>query len=157
MRPNGDGSTRQGRPQCGGSVIVIPSGRRRRTPVSLWRDGDGACSARGSSSDGTRADRSGMAGMCSFPCNLGCFIRGQQLWNGIATRPRPSSTLFRPRPRFWVDRPWVVERGMDPVSGYYVLDGIVGEDGRPGCECNTCFQGPDCSVRTPDCTANADE
>ena len=44
---------------------------------------------------------------------------GQQLsiWN--ATPPRSSSTLFRPRPSIWVDRPRVVERGMDPVSGYY--------------------------------------
>ncbi|KAM0903695.1 hypothetical protein ACQ4PT_018472 [Festuca glaucescens] len=40
--------------------------------------------------------------------------------------------------------------------GRVFLDGIVGEDGRPGCECNTCFQGPDCSVRTPDCTVDAD-
>uniref|UniRef100_A0ACD5W0Z7 Uncharacterized protein n=1 Tax=Avena sativa TaxID=4498 RepID=A0ACD5W0Z7_AVESA len=40
--------------------------------------------------------------------------------------------------------------------GRVFLDGIVGEDGRPGCECNTCFQGADCSVRTPDCTVNAD-
>ncbi|KAE8793913.1 alliin lyase-like [Hordeum vulgare] len=40
--------------------------------------------------------------------------------------------------------------------GRVFLDGIVGEDGRPGCECNTCFEGPDCSVRTPDCTADAD-
>jgi hypothetical protein len=40
--------------------------------------------------------------------------------------------------------------------GRVFLDGIVGEDGRPGCECNTCFQGPDCSVRSPDCTVDAD-
>ena len=45
---------------------------------------------------------------------------GQQLsiWN--ATPPRSSSILFRPRPSIWVDRPRVVERGMDPVSGYYI-------------------------------------
>ncbi|XP_037406172.1 alliin lyase 1-like [Triticum dicoccoides] len=40
--------------------------------------------------------------------------------------------------------------------GRVFLDGIVGEDGRPGCECNTCFEGPDCSARTPDCTVDAD-
>ncbi|EMS62345.1 Alliin lyase 1 [Triticum urartu] len=40
--------------------------------------------------------------------------------------------------------------------GRVLLDGIVGEDGRPGCECNTCFEGPDCSARTPDCTVDAD-
>lgn len=40
--------------------------------------------------------------------------------------------------------------------GRVFLDGIVGEDGRPGCECNTCFEGPECSVRTPDCTVDAD-
>ncbi|TVU35308.1 hypothetical protein EJB05_17192, partial [Eragrostis curvula] len=40
--------------------------------------------------------------------------------------------------------------------GCVFLDGVVGEDGRPGCECNACFSGPDCSLRTPNCTADAD-
>ena len=41
--------------------------------------------------------------------------------------------------------------------GQAFLDGVVGEDGgRPGCECNACFSGPDCSLRTPGCTADAD-
>jgi hypothetical protein len=40
--------------------------------------------------------------------------------------------------------------------GQVFLDGIAGEDGRPGCECNSCFGGPDCSLRTPNCTADAD-
>ncbi|KAG8055628.1 hypothetical protein GUJ93_ZPchr0001g31807 [Zizania palustris] len=41
--------------------------------------------------------------------------------------------------------------------GSVFLDGIVvGVDGRPGCECNQCFAGPDCSVRTPNCTVDAD-
>ncbi|GJN17868.1 hypothetical protein PR202_gb04971 [Eleusine coracana subsp. coracana] len=40
--------------------------------------------------------------------------------------------------------------------GRVFLDGVAGEDGRPGCECNTCFSGPDCSLRTPNCTADAD-
>ncbi|OEL21345.1 Alliin lyase [Dichanthelium oligosanthes] len=40
--------------------------------------------------------------------------------------------------------------------GRVFLDGIIGEDGRPGCECNRCFGGPDCSLRTPNCTADAD-
>ncbi|CAD6237063.1 unnamed protein product [Miscanthus lutarioriparius] len=40
--------------------------------------------------------------------------------------------------------------------GQVFLDGITGEDGRPGCECNSCFGGPDCSLRTPNCTADAD-
>ncbi|KAL6615939.1 hypothetical protein ACP70R_038209 [Stipagrostis hirtigluma subsp. patula] len=40
--------------------------------------------------------------------------------------------------------------------GQVFLDGVAGEDGRPGCECNSCFAGPDCSLRTPNCTANAD-
>ncbi|TKW16437.1 hypothetical protein SEVIR_5G299650v4 [Setaria viridis] len=39
--------------------------------------------------------------------------------------------------------------------GQVFLDGVAGEDGRPGCECNACFAGPDCSLRTPDCTADA--
>ncbi|KAF8696237.1 hypothetical protein HU200_037138 [Digitaria exilis] len=40
--------------------------------------------------------------------------------------------------------------------GQVFLDGIAGEDGRPGCECNACFGGPDCSLRVPNCTADAD-
>ncbi|CAO2178483.1 unnamed protein product [Urochloa humidicola] len=40
--------------------------------------------------------------------------------------------------------------------GQVFVDGVAGEDGRPGCECNTCFDGPDCSLRTPNCTADAD-
>ena len=39
--------------------------------------------------------------------------------------------------------------------GQVFLDGVVGADGRPGCECNHCFDGPDCSIRTPNCTADA--
>jgi hypothetical protein len=39
--------------------------------------------------------------------------------------------------------------------GQVFSDGVVGEDGRPGCECNRCFDGPDCSIRTPICTADA--
>ncbi|KAF0918081.1 hypothetical protein E2562_022671 [Oryza meyeriana var. granulata] len=40
--------------------------------------------------------------------------------------------------------------------GSVFLDGVAGEDGKPGCECNSCFSGPDCSVRTRNCTADAD-
>ncbi|CAO2197837.1 unnamed protein product, partial [Urochloa humidicola] len=40
--------------------------------------------------------------------------------------------------------------------GRVFLDGVAGEDGRPTCECNACFGGPDCSLRTPNCTADAD-
>ncbi|EAY75616.1 hypothetical protein OsI_03520 [Oryza sativa Indica Group] len=38
--------------------------------------------------------------------------------------------------------------------GSVFLDGVTGEDGRPGCECNSCFSGPDCSVRIPNCAAD---
>ncbi|XP_062206700.1 alliin lyase-like [Phragmites australis] len=40
--------------------------------------------------------------------------------------------------------------------GQVFLDGVADEDGRSGCECNRCFAGPDCSLRTPNCTADAD-
>ncbi|CAM0909622.1 unnamed protein product [Alopecurus aequalis] len=59
---------------------------------------------------------------------------------------------------------WALQAARDAESvaatgcsghGRVFLDGIVGEDGRPGCECNSCFEGPDCSVRTPDCTVDA--
>lgn len=45
----------------------------------------------------------------------------------------------------------------DSCSGHgqVFLDGVVGDDGRPGCECNRCFDGPHCSIRTPNCTADA--
>uniref|UniRef100_A0A0E0C724 Alliinase C-terminal domain-containing protein n=1 Tax=Oryza meridionalis TaxID=40149 RepID=A0A0E0C724_9ORYZ len=39
--------------------------------------------------------------------------------------------------------------------GSVFLDGVTGEDGRPGCECNSCFSGPDCSVRIPNCAADS--
>ncbi|TVU16828.1 hypothetical protein EJB05_36983, partial [Eragrostis curvula] len=42
------------------------------------------------------------------------------------------------------------------VHGRVYLDGAPGEDGRPGCECNRCFVGPDCSRRTQNCTADAE-
>ena len=60
---------------------------------------------------------------------------------------------------------WALQAARDAESvaatrcsghGRVFLDGITGEDGRPGCECNTCFEGPDCSVRTADCTVDAD-
>ncbi|KAF8696236.1 hypothetical protein HU200_037137 [Digitaria exilis] len=40
--------------------------------------------------------------------------------------------------------------------GQVFLDGVAGEDGRPGCQCNACFAGPDCSLQKLDCTADAD-
>lgn len=39
--------------------------------------------------------------------------------------------------------------------GRAFLDGAVA-DGRPACECNTCYGGPDCSLFLPSCSANAD-
>ncbi|CAO2171251.1 unnamed protein product [Urochloa humidicola] len=39
--------------------------------------------------------------------------------------------------------------------GQAFLDGVAGEGGRPACECNACFAGPDCSLRAPICIANA--
>ncbi|KAK4483978.1 hypothetical protein RD792_011190 [Penstemon davidsonii] len=41
------------------------------------------------------------------------------------------------------------------VHGRAYLDGFV-VDGKPICECNTCYQGPDCSRFIPDCAADAD-
>ncbi|CAO2183063.1 unnamed protein product [Urochloa humidicola] len=41
--------------------------------------------------------------------------------------------------------------------GHAFLDGVAaaGEGGRPACECNACFTGPDCSLRAPNCISNA--
>ncbi|KAG8377302.1 hypothetical protein BUALT_Bualt08G0015100 [Buddleja alternifolia] len=39
--------------------------------------------------------------------------------------------------------------------GIAYLDGFV-ENGKPICECNTCYAASDCSVFTPDCAADAD-
>ncbi|CAL4961702.1 unnamed protein product [Urochloa decumbens] len=39
--------------------------------------------------------------------------------------------------------------------GQAFLDSVAGDDGRPACECDACFTGPDCSLRTPICIANA--
>lgn len=40
--------------------------------------------------------------------------------------------------------------------GRAYLDGII-IDGKPVCECNLCYGGPDCSVFSPDCPADANE
>ncbi|XP_039172005.1 tryptophan aminotransferase-related protein 3 isoform X2 [Eucalyptus grandis] len=40
--------------------------------------------------------------------------------------------------------------------GRAYLDGVV-VDGRPACECNNCYGGPDCSLFLPSCFADADE
>ena len=37
--------------------------------------------------------------------------------------------------------------------GRAYLDGLV-VDGRPICECNTCYDGPDCSNYIPDCPSD---
>ncbi|PSS19523.1 Tryptophan aminotransferase-related protein [Actinidia chinensis var. chinensis] len=39
--------------------------------------------------------------------------------------------------------------------GRAYLDGLV-VGGKPVCECNTCFGGPDCSLFSPDCAADVD-
>ncbi|XP_011100603.1 tryptophan aminotransferase-related protein 4-like [Sesamum indicum] len=39
--------------------------------------------------------------------------------------------------------------------GRAYLDGVV-VDGKPVCECNTCYGGPHCSLFSPDCAADAD-
>lgn len=39
-------------------------------------------------------------------------------------------------------------------NGRAYVDGLV-VDGKPVCECNSCFQGPDCSEFIPDCPADA--
>ncbi|XP_039170628.1 tryptophan aminotransferase-related protein 4-like [Eucalyptus grandis] len=40
--------------------------------------------------------------------------------------------------------------------GRAYLDGVV-VDGRPACECNTCYGGPECSLFLPSCSADADD
>ncbi|KAL3504585.1 hypothetical protein ACH5RR_034426 [Cinchona calisaya] len=40
--------------------------------------------------------------------------------------------------------------------GRAYLDGVI-FDGKPVCECNTCYQGPDCSEFISDCPADADD
>ncbi|XP_058111304.1 tryptophan aminotransferase-related protein 3-like [Magnolia sinica] len=39
--------------------------------------------------------------------------------------------------------------------GEAFLDGSIGSDGKPICECHSCYGGPDCSKFTPDCPADA--
>ncbi|KAM3270674.1 hypothetical protein P3S67_028876 [Capsicum chacoense] len=40
--------------------------------------------------------------------------------------------------------------------GRAYLDGLITENGRPICECNACYTGPDCSVIVPNCAVDAD-
>ncbi|KAF8727967.1 hypothetical protein HU200_018539 [Digitaria exilis] len=60
---------------------------------------------------------------------------------------------------------WALQAAMEAEAaattdcsghGRVYLDSVAGEDGRPGCECNGCFHGPDCSRRTLNCTADAE-
>ncbi|KAL4311882.1 hypothetical protein GQ457_01G012760 [Hibiscus cannabinus] len=39
--------------------------------------------------------------------------------------------------------------------GRAYLDGLLGDENEPVCECNTCYTGPDCSQFIPHCTADA--
>ncbi|CAI9116469.1 OLC1v1017622C1 [Oldenlandia corymbosa var. corymbosa] len=36
------------------------------------------------------------------------------------------------------------------------LDGLISDGGKPVCECNACYTGPDCSQFIPDCVVDAD-
>ncbi|CAL9162547.1 unnamed protein product [Musa hybrid cultivar] len=40
--------------------------------------------------------------------------------------------------------------------GRAFLDGVTVGKGLPGCECNTCYGGNDCSLLMPECPADAD-
>lgn len=40
--------------------------------------------------------------------------------------------------------------------GRAYLDGIIAGDGKHVCECNACFQGPECSESIPGCVLDAD-
>ncbi|XP_047956595.1 tryptophan aminotransferase-related protein 3-like isoform X2 [Salvia hispanica] len=40
--------------------------------------------------------------------------------------------------------------------GRAYLDGVIGEDGKPVCECHTCYAGSDCSLLLPHCAADVD-
>lgn len=79
--------------------------------------------------------------------------------------------LWRPSPRLLGEEggscglSWALQAAKEAEAvaavacsghGQVLLDGVAGEDGRPGCECNACFAGPDCSLRKLDCTADAD-
>jgi hypothetical protein len=79
------------------------------------------------------------------------------------------TTSSCPQPRLGSARDgrlsWTLQAAMEAEAaaardcsghGRVYLDGVAGENGRPGCECNRCFDGPDCSRRTPDCTADAE-
>lgn len=60
---------------------------------------------------------------------------------------------------------WALQAAMEAEAvaasdcsghGRVYLDSVAGEDGRASCECDGCFHGPDCSRRTPNCTADAE-
>lgn len=59
----------------------------------------------------------------------------------------------------WSQRAGAEAEAVAAVScsghGRAYLDGLV-VDGKPVCECNTCYEGPHCSHFLPDCAADAD-
>ncbi|KAG8377299.1 hypothetical protein BUALT_Bualt08G0014800 [Buddleja alternifolia] len=60
----------------------------------------------------------------------------------------------------WSQSAWEEAEGVASIScsghGRAFIDGILLQNGKPICECNACFGGPDCSQLLPNCVADAD-
>jgi hypothetical protein len=69
--------------------------------------------------DGRRADYGGIQGMYSLLAGRREDCSSHR--TGTLPGDRTTSTRRHSRSSNWVDRPRVVERGIDPVSGYYAI------------------------------------
>ncbi|CAL5348640.1 unnamed protein product [Camellia sinensis] len=82
--------------------------------------------------------------------NLYCFINLHYVGGGVGGKGKQLS---------WTQKAAEEAEAVAAVScsghGRAYLDGFS-VDGKPICECNTCFGGPDCSEFSPACVADAD-
>ncbi|XP_039055456.1 tryptophan aminotransferase-related protein 4-like [Hibiscus syriacus] len=69
--------------------------------------------------------------------------------------PVPTNNGIPPSDNWVLEDETLAEIGCSGHGRAY-MDGLVGDENEPVCECNTCYTAPDCSHFIPHCTANAD-
>ncbi|KAL0324893.1 UNVERIFIED_CONTAM: Tryptophan aminotransferase-related protein 4 [Sesamum radiatum] len=89
---------------------------------------------------------------CSF-----CFLASVALNLFFVISPYYLSDWKKQKLSNWAEEAAAEAEAVALIScsghGRAYLDGVV-VDGKPVCECNTCYTGPDCSLLNPDCAAD---
>ncbi|KAL0352495.1 UNVERIFIED_CONTAM: Tryptophan aminotransferase-related protein 4 [Sesamum calycinum] len=89
---------------------------------------------------------------CSF-----CFLASVALNLFFVISPYYLSDWKKQKLSNWAEEAAAEAEAVALIScsghGRAYLDGVV-VDGKPVCECNTCYEGPDCSLLNPDCAAD---